>query len=69
MKIELLAPAGDNKAFIAAIENGADAVYFGGKSFNARQNANNFDEQDILFAIDYAHTRGAKVYFAMKCNQ
>ena len=41
--VELLAPAGTYEAFIAAVENGANAVYMGGKLFNARANASNFD--------------------------
>ena len=42
-KIELLAPAGGMEQFVAAVENGADAIYIGGKNFNARMNASNFD--------------------------
>jgi len=44
-KIELLAPAGSYDAFLAAVENGANAVYLGGKLLNARQFAGNFEEQ------------------------
>jgi U32 family peptidase len=64
-KIELLAPAGDWDAFRAAVENGADAVYMGGKLFNARQFAGNFDNDQLKQATDYAHIRGAKVYLTM----
>ena len=46
-KFELLAPAGTYDAFIAATENGADAVYLGGKLFNARANASNFDNDEL----------------------
>ena len=46
-KIELLAPCGSWQSFLAAVENGADAVYLGGKDFSARQFAENFDK-DIL---------------------
>ncbi|MGE5417379.1 MAG: DUF3656 domain-containing U32 family peptidase [Acidobacteriota bacterium] len=63
MKIpELLAPAGSYEAFLAAIENGADAVYMGGKRFNARQSAANFSEDEMLRALDYAHIRGKRLY-------
>lgn len=61
-KIELLAPAGDYDAFLAAVENGADAVYLGGKLLNARQFAGNFDSEELKKAINYAHVRGIKVY-------
>lgn len=61
-KIELLAPAGDYEAFLAAVENGADAVYLGGKLLNARQFAGNFDSENLKKAIFYAHIRGVKVY-------
>lgn len=61
-KMELLAPAGSYEAFKAAIENGADAVYLGGKLFNARASAANFETEELKKAIDYAHERLAKVY-------
>ncbi|MEN2775085.1 DUF3656 domain-containing U32 family peptidase [Acetivibrio clariflavus] len=64
-KIELLAPAGDWESFLAAVENGADAVYLGGKLFNARQFASNFDIERITEAIRYAHVRGVKLYLTM----
>lgn len=63
--IELLAPAGNKEAFIAAVENGADAVYLGGQHFNARQFAGNFDRDTLKWAIDYAHVRDVKVYLTM----
>lgn len=63
--IELLAPAGSVKALISAVQNGADAVYIGGKIFNARINANNFDDKTMVAAIDYAHLRGVKVFVTM----
>ncbi|MCZ7384013.1 MAG: DUF3656 domain-containing protein [Candidatus Methanoperedens sp.] len=59
---ELLAPVGSKEALIAAIENGADAVYFGGKVFSARQYASNFNRDELEEAIDYAHVRGVKAY-------
>lgn len=64
-KCELLAPAGGIKQFIAAVENGADAVYIGGHLFNARINAENFSDKEIQDAIDFAHKRGVKVYVTM----
>jgi Collagenase and related proteases len=64
-KIELLAPAGDYDALRAAVENGADAVYLGGKLFNARQLAGNFDLQQLKDALAYAHIRGVNIYLTM----
>ncbi|MDP3057826.1 MAG: U32 family peptidase [bacterium] len=64
-KPELLAPAGDWKSFIAAVEAGADAVYFGGKDFSARNLAVNLTREEIKKAIDYAHLRGVKCYAAV----
>jgi putative protease len=61
-KPELLAPAGSWESLVAAVENGADAVYLGGKRLNARQSAGNFDDPEIARAIEYAHVRGARVY-------
>jgi len=60
--MELLAPAGTMDAFKAAIENGADAVYLGGKNFSARQSAGNFSEAEIAQAVEYARLRDRKVY-------
>ncbi len=59
---ELLAPVGSKESLIAAVENGADAVYFGGTIFSARQYASNFDREELEWAVDYAHARGLKVY-------
>ena len=53
-KPELLAPAGGRDALIAAIQSGADAVYLGAGSFNARQSADNFDGNALASAICYA---------------
>ncbi len=61
-KPELLAPAGNWESLVAAVENGADAVYLGGKRFNARQSAGNFDDSEMVRAVEYAHVRGARVY-------
>ncbi|HMB46196.1 MAG TPA: DUF3656 domain-containing protein [Candidatus Methanoperedens sp.] len=65
IKPELLAPVGGKEALIAAIENGADAVYFGGALFSARQYASNFTNEEIESAIDYSHIRGVKAYVTM----
>src|SRR5210317_1501940 len=59
---ELLAPAGSFEKLITAIHYGADAVYLSGKKYGLRAKAANFDEQDIVRAVDYAHRRGVKVY-------
>ena len=60
--LELLSPAGSFEAFKAAVENGADAVYLGGKSFSARASAANFDLAELQKAVRYAHERQVKVY-------
>lgn len=62
---ELLAPAGSFEIFQAVIEAGADAVYIGGDLFGARAYANNFSNEELLSAIDYAHLRGVKVYLTI----
>lgn len=62
---ELLAPAGNYEAFLAAIENGADAIYLGGKLFNARANANNFDLDELKNMVEYAHLRNVKIHVTM----
>ena len=59
---ELLSPAGSLQAFEAAIDGGADAIYVGGASFNARINAKNFTEEELAQAVKLAHTYGVKVY-------
>ncbi|MBQ8409782.1 MAG: U32 family peptidase [Clostridia bacterium] len=59
---ELLSPAGSPEAFQAAIDGGADAIYVGGASFNARINAKNFSEDDLREAVRLAHLYGVKVY-------
>ena len=59
---ELLAPAGSREAFEAAIEGGADAIYIGGASFNARINAKNFSSDELCDAVRLAHAYGVKVY-------
>ncbi|MDO4176406.1 MAG: peptidase U32 family protein, partial [Bacillota bacterium] len=60
---ELLAPVGGREQLVAAVNNGADAVYMGGSLFNARMKAVNFS--DLKGAIDYAHSWGVKVYITL----
>jgi len=64
-QIELLAPAGNREALHAAVENGADAVYLGGKLFSARMQADNFDIEILKEELQYSHARGASVYLTM----
>lgn len=63
--IELLAPAGNMTCLHAAVSAGADAVYLGSSSFNARRNADNFTIEMLREACDYAHLRGVKVYLTV----
>lgn len=63
--IELLAPAGDMDSLIAAVENGADAVYIGGKNFSARQSAANFGRDEIIKSIEYCHLREVRLYITI----
>ena len=60
--IELLAPVGSFEALKAAVQNGANAVYLGGKDFGARASANNFDRDELKEAVKYAHIRGVQVF-------
>ena len=65
-KIELLSPVGDERGLKAAINGGADAVYFGAKSFNAREHAaENFDDKTIENAIKFAKLRNVKTYITV----
>ncbi len=61
-KVELLAPVGSYDAMVAAVQNGADAIYLGGKSFGARQYANNFGRKELIEVVTYCHIRGVKVF-------
>lgn len=61
-KVELLAPVGSMESLYAAVQNGADAVYLGGKLFSARQYASNFDYEELKEAVEYCHLRNVKVY-------
>lgn len=63
--IEVLAPAGSQEALLAAVQNGADAVYLAGTSFGARAYADNFDNEAMVQAISYCHSYGVKVYLTM----
>ena len=62
---EILAPAGSWESMVAAVQNGADAVYMGVGTFNARRNAKNFSMEDFLAAVEYCHLRGVKVYLTL----
>lgn len=64
-QVELLAPAGEMASLTAAVQAGCDAVYLGGESFGARAFAHNFDREQIVEAIRYAHRYGVKVYVTM----
>lgn len=59
---EVLAPAGSWETLRAAVRAGADAVYFGGRSFNARRNAANFNDEELAQAVGWLHARGVKAY-------
>jgi putative protease len=63
--VELLAPAGNFEAMVAAIKNGADAVYLGGKAFGARHYASNFDNKDLTKATRFVHQRNKKIYITV----
>lgn len=62
---EILAPAGSFDSVIAAVRSGTNAVYLGGKAFNARRNASNFSEEELANAVDYCHKRNVKVYMTL----
>lgn len=61
-KVEILAPVGGREQLEAAVRCGADAVYLGGKGFNARRNAENFTETSLADAVSYAHARNVRVH-------
>ena len=63
--IELLSPAGSPEAVIAAVQNGADAVYLGLGGFNARRGAKNFTDEEFEKAVRYCHVRGCKVHVTL----
>lgn len=60
--MELLAPAGNREAMVAAVQNGADAVYLGFTAFGARSYAGNFDADGLREAVEYCHERGRRLY-------
>lgn len=64
-KMELLAPAGGIKELRAAVQSGADAVYMGAAAFSARAGADNFTEDEMREAVEYAHAYGVKVHCAI----
>lgn len=64
-KPEILAPVGGKQHLIAAVNSGADAVYMGGMAFNARIFADNFSDEELPDAINYAHMHGVKVYMTI----
>ncbi|WP_346888728.1 U32 family peptidase [Clostridium sp. UBA1056] len=63
-KIELLAPGGSKESIYAAVQGGADAIYMGGSKFSARAYANNFNEEELIEAVNYCHLYNVKVYIA-----
>ena len=63
--LELLSPAGSPEAVVAAVQNGADAVYMGLGIFNARRGAKNFSDEEFEKAVRYCRIRGCKVYVTM----
>lgn len=65
MGVEILAPVGGREQLLAAVRCGADAVYLGMKEFNARRNADNFDEEELKAAVAYCHARNVKVHIAL----
>ena len=63
--IELLAPVGDFECLKAAVQNGADSVYFGGSLFNARASATNFDEEELKKVINYCALRNVRTHMTL----
>jgi len=64
-RVELLAPAGSFEALVAAVENGADAIYLAGQHFGARKFAANFTDEELRRGVDFAHVRGVKVFLTV----
>lgn len=64
-KVELLSPVGDFECLKAAVQNGADSVYFGAANFNARSSATNFDLTSLKEAISYAKLRGVNTHLTL----
>ena len=65
MKHELLVPVGNYASLIAAINNGADAVYLAGKKFGARAYADNFTNEELESVIKTCHLYGVKIYITV----
>ena len=65
MKTEILAPCGGRESLEAAVRCGADAVYLGTKDFNARRNADNFENGELAGVVSYCHERGVRVYLTL----
>lgn len=63
--LELLSPAGSKESVYAAVNNGCNAIYLGGKRFNARKYASNFSDEDLKEVIDYCHLRDVKVLITL----
>ena len=63
--LELLSPAGSPEAVIAAVQNGADAIYMGMGNFNARRGAKNFTDEEFEKAVRYCRIRGCKIYVTL----
>ena len=63
--MELLSPAGHWEAMVAAVQNGANAIYMGVGEFNARRGAKNFSEEEYAAAVSYCHLRGVRVYLTL----
>ncbi|MGI5978119.1 MAG: DUF3656 domain-containing U32 family peptidase [Oscillospiraceae bacterium] len=63
--LELLSPAGSPEAVVAAVQNGADAIYLGFGGFNARRGAKNFTDDEFDSAVRYCRVRGCKVYVTL----
>ena len=63
--MEILSPAGSPEAVRAAVCAGANAVYLGFGSFNARRNAKNFTQEELAQAVSFCHLRGVKLYLTL----
>ena len=63
--VELLAPVGDFECLKAAVQNGADSVYFGGSLFNARASATNFDDEELEKVINYCALRNVRTHMTL----
>ena len=65
MKTEILAPAGNYEALVSAVRSGADAVYFGTGNFNARRNAGNFEDDELVKAVEFCHLHAVKCHITL----